>query len=118
MQLKNVTLELSGKAFTDDSEATMVSVARKMFRQWQSLTDHADGVSVMLWIADGSEILEYTGNLNQTFEWAYWCGVANNLPQPEGANERQRINTHHFPQKYREDAAPRPYSWLKKGVTY
>ena len=52
MHLKNVTLELSSKPFTDESEATMVSVCRKMFTQWQDLIRTADQVSVMLWIAD------------------------------------------------------------------
>ena len=58
MQLKNVTLELSAKPFYDDSDGELRRVSRKMFEQWRSLTDRADLVSVMLWIADGSEILE------------------------------------------------------------
>ena len=114
MHLKNVTLELSSKPFTDESEATMFSVCRKMFTQWLDLIRSADQVSVMLWIADGSEIFEYTGDLNQRFEWAYWCGCANHCPQPEHPTERMKRNTHIFPVKYRADAAPRPYSWLKR----
>ena len=114
MHLKNVTLELSSKPFTDESEATMVSVCRKMFTQWLDLIRSADQVSVMLWIADGSEIFEYTGDLNQRFEWAYWCGCANHCPQPEHPTERMKRNTHVYPVKYRADAAPRPYSWLKR----
>lgn len=114
MHLKNVTLELSSKPFTDESEATMVSVCRKMFTQWLDLIRTADQVSVMLWIADGSEIFEYTGDLNQRFEWAYWCGCANHCPQPEHPTERMKRNTHVYPVKYRADAAPRPYSWLKR----
>jgi len=113
-KLQNVTLELSGKAFTDDTDATMVAVCRRMFTQWLPLLTAADGVSVLLWIADGSEILEYTGRLDDTFEWAYWCGCANPIPAPAGWSERQRRNTHCFPQKYRPDAAPRSYDWLRR----
>ena len=38
-KIKNITLELSGKAFTDDSQFTMYNVCRKMFTQWKLLTD-------------------------------------------------------------------------------
>jgi len=114
VKLNNVTLELSAKPFIDDRPETMKIVCRKMFRQWQNLTDMADIVSILLWISDGSEILEYTGDLSQKFEWAYWCGCANNIPPRGTETEREKINTHKFPKKYREDAAPRPYSWLKE----
>lgn len=114
MTLKNITLELSGKAFRDESEATMYLVCRNMFKQWRRLIDRADRVSVMLWIADGSEILEYTGNLDQTFEWAYWIGCANPIPLPENYSEELKKHTHFFPKKYFPEAGPRPYSWLKR----
>ena len=68
--LRNVTLELSCKPFTDDSEKKMYEVAEHLFRQWQPLTDHAAEISLMLWTGDGSEILEYSGDQDDTFEWA------------------------------------------------
>ena len=71
MQLKNVTLELSAKPFRDDSDAELRRVARKLFTQWKPLTDRAEQISVLLWIADGSEILEYTGNPEAPLEWNY-----------------------------------------------
>lgn len=114
MNLKNVTLELSGKAFMDNSETAMMDVCRKMFTQWRRLTDQAERVSVLLWIADGSEILTYGGDLRQEFEWAYWLGCANPVPPPENPTPRQRRNTHHFPQKYRENIELRSYAWLKR----
>lgn len=114
MQLKNVTLELSSKAYRDDSETTMYRVARKLFTQWKSLTDTADQVSVMLWISDGSEILEYSGDFEQKFEWAYWCGCANSMPKPQHPTERLKRHTHMYPQKYMPEAAPRSYGWLKR----
>lgn len=92
----------------------MERVCRTMFRQWRSLTDTADRISVLLWIADGSEILEYTGDLSKTFEWAYWCGCANPVPPSGSEAERAKVDTHHFPKKYRADAAPRSYAWLKE----
>ncbi len=114
MKLKNVTLELSSKPFFDDTPEMMECVCRTMFQQWGNLTKHADQVSVLLWIADGSEILEYTGDLEQVFEWAYWCGCANPIPARGNETDREKINTHYFPKKYRENARPRTYAWLRE----
>ena len=117
MHLKNVTLEMSGKPFKDESYETMLQVCKKLFTQWRELTEQADVVSIMLWIADGSEILEYTGNLNDKFEWCYWIGVANPVPLHKPLaeyTEREKRDTHSFPKKYIPDGAPRPYAWLKQ----
>ena len=102
MNLRNVTLEISSKPFRDNSEATMRAVCRKMFNQWQMLTQNADAVSIMLWLADGSEILEYKGNLDDQFEWAYWHGVAS------------PVYGHHQAVKYMDDPPRRTYSWIKQ----
>ena len=66
MQLKNVTLELSAKPFRDDSDAELRRVARKLFTQWKPLTDRAERISVLLWIADGSEIRRREGALSMS----------------------------------------------------
>ena len=110
---KNLTLELSSKSFRDDSEATMFQVCRTLFGQYRFLASYAEQISVMLWIADGSEILDYSGNIDDTFEWAHWCGVANTgkVREVEG---RERRNTHHFPKNYIENVTPRTYRWLKR----
>ena len=114
MKLRNVTLELSAKAFKDDSEATMAAVCRTLFRQWQRLISVADRVSVLLWIADGTEILDYAGSPDDTFEWAYWQGVANAGFFVDNLEGERAKNIHLNPVKYRRDAAPRTYAWLKK----
>ena len=116
MRLKNFTLELSSKPFTDDSEETMRKVAVHLFSQWADVCRTADVVSVMLWTADGSEILNYSGDLSQTFEWAYWHGCANPLPPYDNPTERMRRDTHRYPKKYRDDVTPRSYAWLKRLV--
>ncbi|MBQ0105965.1 MAG: hypothetical protein KBT47_08035, partial [Armatimonadetes bacterium] len=111
--LKNFTLELSPKPFFDTEKETAGKVIENMFFQWDYMCRKAESISVLLFLADGSEILEFSGDLNQTFEWAYWLGVANNMPQPPNATEREKRNTHFYPKKYREDVSPRPYSWIK-----
>ena len=77
MSLNNVTLEISLKPFTDPSEPAVRKVCRHLFDQWKPLLREADGISVMLWSADGSEILDYTGDLSAPFEWARYIGHAN-----------------------------------------
>lgn len=71
MQLRSVTLKLSAKPFYDDREETMFEVGRRLFSQWKDLTGAAEQISVMLRVADGSGILNWSGDPDQTFEWAY-----------------------------------------------
>ncbi|GAB3943047.1 hypothetical protein GCM10028805_08640 [Spirosoma harenae] len=73
----NITLELSLKPFKKNDKAYIAQVATELFTQWSSLLRHTDTVSVMLWTSDGSEILDYTGKLNQPLEWAKYMGNPN-----------------------------------------
>lgn len=73
----NITLEASLKPFKQKDKVYIQSVAKEMFTQWYSLLRHADTVSVMLWTADGSEILDYSGKLIQPLEWAKYMGNPN-----------------------------------------
>ncbi|NOY82662.1 MAG: hypothetical protein GXP31_16820 [Kiritimatiellaeota bacterium] len=115
MDFRNVTLEVSLKPFKDDSEATARTVCREMFRQWYALCRHADTVSVLLWIADGSEILEYRGDPRESFEWAKWLGRANQSDtspwDPDG------IGLHSRPYLYREAPPEFTYGWLRRLVS-
>ncbi len=74
---QNVTLEMSLKPFKRNDEQYIRGICREMFTQWAPLIRHADQVSVMLWTADGSEILSYTGDLHQRLEWAMYLGNPN-----------------------------------------
>ena len=116
--LRNITLEISAKALHDPSPGAMARVLRAMFRQWRPLADRAGQVSVLFWTADGSELLDWSGDFSDTFEWACWCGCANHCPQPENPTPRQRRHTHFFPEKVfpEEVCAPRPYAWLRDAV--
>ncbi len=74
---RDVQLEMSLKAFWDTSHETRDAVIREIFAQWQPLTRFAESISLMLWIGDGSEILEYTGDQRASFDWARYHGGAN-----------------------------------------
>ena len=73
-QLCDVQLELSLKPFrsarTEDIEALTLDIVRK----WQTLIRHSDQLSLLLFTGDGTELLEYDGNLNRIFPWAIWIG--------------------------------------------
>src|SRR5690554_1526978 len=99
--MKRVAFEVSLKPFWDLRPEAIRQVCREMFRQWDALHRHAERIAVMIWAADGSEILDYAGDLSETFEWAHWIGVANprgNLPyDPEG------VCLHSRPYEYRDN---------------
>ena len=77
MSLKKVSLEISLKPFcfdmTDDGFA---ATARKIFRQWENLFSGKQ-LQLMFWTADGSELLDYSGNMDDAFEYARYVGCAN-----------------------------------------
>ncbi len=78
MPLGRVTLEISLKPFALDlSDAGLEATCRDLFEGWRELTRHATAVSILLWTSDGSEILEYTGDIDSTFDWARYIGIGN-----------------------------------------
>ena len=98
MQLSNVQLEVSLKPFKALSEAGLREVCRRLFEQWLPLCRTSRQVSVLLWAADGSEILDYQGDLSAEFEWAKWVGVAN--PRAEKPKGPKGEAVHHNPRLY------------------
>ena len=74
---KDITLEVSLKPFKQTDNEYIHNVCKKIFRQWYPLLKNREEISVMLWTADGSEILDYSGNADDTFEWACYIGNAN-----------------------------------------
>lgn len=111
MPLRRVTLEVSLKAFFATEETCPEAVAERMFGQWGTLTEQAEEVGVLIWAADGSEILDYRGDLDGTFEWAYWIGAAN--PREKIAADPERECLHARPRKFREN--PPAMTWRKLG---
>ncbi len=75
--IKNLTLELSLKPFKSMEDAFIRTLCTDLFRHWYSLTKHAENISILLWAGDGTELLEYSGNPDDTFDWAQWVGFAN-----------------------------------------
>ena len=66
--LQNVQLEMSLKPFRQVDDASIDAVCRAVFEQWKPLVKDVPTVSIMLWAADGCEILDYKGNMDEPFE--------------------------------------------------
>lgn len=77
MSIANVTLEMSLKPFREVTDEAIEAVCRQVFAQWMPLIRDAKRVSVLLWTADGSEILTYQGKMDQPIEWGRYIGSAN-----------------------------------------
>lgn len=107
----NITLEMSLKPFKKNDPEYIRDVCRKAFGQWQPLLQHADTVSVMLWTSDGSEILDYSGDLNQELEWAKYIGNPN-APHPVNSGPRS-LTLHDRAYTYIEEPPVFTYGDLK-----
>ncbi|MFA6715244.1 MAG: hypothetical protein WCS27_07695 [Victivallaceae bacterium] len=116
--LRNVTLELSLKPFKDISDAGIRAACGKIHDQWHTLTDKAQIVSIMFWTADGSEILDYKGDMNESFEWAKYIGVANPCVYGEAPDlPEEQLSIHRLPRLYMENPLNFTYGDLKRIVS-
>ena len=110
--VRNVTLEMSLKPFRVMDENAIAAVCDEMFRQWWPLTRHAEQVSVLLWTADGSEILDYRGDLDTPLEWGRYIGIGNWTVAP--GSGPPELSLHERPYLYTEDPPVITYGWLKR----
>lgn len=99
---RNVTLEMSLKPLKKNDEAYIRGVCRELFTQWAPLLRHAEQVSVMLWTAEGSEILDYSGDLDQPLEWARYLGNPNTKHPVDSAPD-EPLSLHERAFLYMED---------------
>lgn len=112
---ENITLELSLKPFKKTDTEYIKNVCRGIFEQWKPLLKDRKTVSVMLWCGDGSEILDYNGNLDDEFEWCRFIGTAN-LPKLSG-DEPLETSLHQRKQDYIENPPKMTYGILKTIVS-
>lgn len=113
---KSITLEVSLKPFRETTDEYIRNVCEGIFNQWKGLVKTAEVVKVLMWTADGSELLDYRGNLDDKFEWAYMIGGAN----PRGDYPRdldpKGVTLYSTCYKYMENPPVMTYTILKKIV--
>ena len=113
---QNIQLEMSLKPFRQTDDAFIRKVCREIFEQWKPLVKHASTVSVMLWTADGSEILDYKGNLDEPFEWCYFVGAANQREFSYTKAAPEGVGLHTRSYLYMQNPPVMTYGILKKIV--
>lgn len=91
MALQELTLELSLKPFLRRNAPPLREVCRELFSAWQPATQDARQISVLLWSGDGTEILEYSGDLQQQFDWGRYVGIMNR-PLPAGTEQNDPLH--------------------------
>jgi len=111
---ENITLEMSLKPFKKTDAEYIKKVCSGIFEQWKPLLKNRKTISVMLWTADGSEILDYAGNMTDKFEWCQFFGTAN-LPYLE-KGEPLETSLHSRKHDYMENPPEMTYGVLKNIV--
>ena len=112
---ENITLELSLKPFKKTDEAFIRNICSQIFLQWNALLKNRKTISVMLWVGDGSEILDYAGDMKDEFEWCRFIGTAN-LPYPD-ENTPLETSLHQRKRDYIKSAPKMTYGILKTIIT-
>ena len=110
----SITLEMSLKPFKKTDDTYIEMVCRNALEQWKPLLKHTQEISVMLWTSDGSEILDYNGDLDTSFEWCYFLGTAN--LELADASDRQDLSLHQKKRLYMDNPPVMSYGILKKIV--
>ncbi len=100
--MKIFTLEVSLKPFYGLDHDGLRAVCDHALRQWRILIERADTLSVMFWASDGSEILEYSGNLDDEMEWARYQGNANPHLHPYIPADPEGVSLYKHPHFYRD----------------
>jgi len=112
--LARVVLEMSLKPFDDLRPEAVRAVCGEVFRQWAPLVRRADAVAVMLWSADGSEILDYGGKADAEIRWAMYIGHPN--PREKVRNDKDGRALHSGAYLYREKPPRMTYGDLARIV--
>ena len=103
MSIRDLSLEMSLKPFKAHDGSDIDPVLEMLFAQWEPLIRQAgiEAVTVMLWVGDGSEILDYRGDPDGEIEWGRYIGNAN--PHGKIPNDPEGIDPHSRTYLYRDD---------------
>ena len=76
------TLEFGPKVLFRKDDAFLDGFFAELFRSYRQLLKHCDAVSLLFWLGDGTEILQFSGDLAQPIAWARWQGFAHPAGDP------------------------------------
>ncbi len=108
-----VCYELSLKPFKSFEHEDITVVCEKLFNMWRDLSDKSESIALMLWTADGSEILDYSGELDDEFDYCDLIGIGNPTKQPP-YTDAEKNDLHIRPVPYLESRRKISYRKLKE----
>ena len=73
-EIERIVFEMSLKPFKDRN---FKKKCEEILEKWESMIKIADRISFLLWVGNGSEILEWDGNYNKEINWARYIGFCN-----------------------------------------
>ncbi|MFW6261864.1 MAG: hypothetical protein ACOC6J_09815, partial [Spirochaetota bacterium] len=76
-RIDRVAVEFSLKPFGLDDGVSFDERAEQVVTAWRPLWEAGAEASFMLWVADGSDILAYSGEVDQELEWGRYIGFCN-----------------------------------------
>ena len=76
------TLEFGPKILFRKDDAFLDGLFTELFRSYRQLLKHCDAVSLLFWLGDGTDILQYDGTPDQPIAWARWQGFAHPCGDP------------------------------------
>jgi hypothetical protein len=75
--IRRLTLEMSLKPFKSLDAQAIRETCRTALETWTKLIDRCDQLAILLWVADGSDILEWSGDLDNRLTAGQWVGFCN-----------------------------------------
>lgn len=104
--MKNLTLEISLKPFYGLDAVAVRGLCDHVLAQWDSLIrgSEPERISVMFWCGDGSEILDYAGDVDGEIEWGRYLGNANSGVHPVIPSDPEGKSLHARSYLFREGA--------------
>lgn len=108
---QRVTFEMSPKPFRSMTDENIRNVCAELFRAWATQIRRVNAVAIMLWTADGSEILDYRGRMSDEIEWARYIGIGS-PPKDAPADDPGRVGLHATSRLYMDDPPHMTYATL------
>ena len=114
LSLGRVCLEMSLKPFKIIDNEYIDRICTEVFYQYRDVLDKASSCAILLWNGDGSDILDYTGDLDQEIEWGRYIGNPNYVKEDSFDEEKHGDSLHFRSRLYTENPPKITYNTLKK----
>ena len=75
-------LEFGPKVLFQKDDAYLDGLFTELFRSYRQLLKHCDAVSLLCWLGDGTDLMQYDGNPDTPIAWARWQGFAHPTGNP------------------------------------